>query len=111
MPLVSCPQCGVDVSSSAFTCPNCGYQLQTPKPIHFSQQSYLQRGLTAPRLVSVYALMLSIIVFTAFPTPYKVYGFALALGLEAIQIARGCYGTGSITLVISGVLAFFGLGL
>ncbi len=111
MPMVSCPKCNAEVSSSAITCPNCGYQLQTPEPINWFEQSYLQRGPVAPRKVSVYALIFSIIVFLAFPAPWKVYGFALAMGLEVIQIARGCYGTGSISLVISGVLAVFGLGL
>ena len=62
-------------------------------------------------MVSIYALVFSVIVFLAFPAPYKVYGFGLAIGLEVIQIARGCYGTGSGSLVISVALAAFGLGL
>ncbi len=111
MTLVSCPNCKNEVSSYAITCPTCGYQLQTPKPIHWYEQSYLQRGPVAPRKVAVYALLLSIIVFVAFPAPLKVYGFALAIGLEVIQIARGCYGTGTITLVISAALTAVGLGL
>lgn len=109
--MVPCPSCNTEVSSSAITCPNCGYQLQTPKPIRWFEQSYLQRGPVAPRKVAVYALLFSIIVFVAFPSPWKVYGFASALGVEAVQVARGCYGTGPITLVISSVLAAIGLGL
>ena len=109
--MASCPNCSAEVSASAITCPSCGYQLQTPKPISWFEQSYLQRGPVAPRKVAVYALVFSIIVFLVFPTPWKLYGFALAIGLEVVQIARGCYGTGTISLVISGVLAAFGLGL
>ena len=102
--MASCPNCKADVSSSAFTCQVCGFQLQTPKPIHFYEQEYLQRGPYAPRFVAMYALVLSLIVFFGFPTPWKVYGFAVALGVETYSIARGCYGTGTFTLIISVLL-------
>lgn len=59
----------------------------------------------------MYALVFSVIVFVAFPAPLKIYGFALAIGLEAVQIARGCYGTGTLSIVISAVLTVIGLGL
>jgi hypothetical protein len=111
MAMVSCPNCKNEISSSWFTCPHCGYQLQTPKPIHFTEQSYLQRGVTAPRFVSLYVIVLSIVVFLAFPTPLKIYGFGVAIGLATIQVARGCYGAGTFSLIISVVLAAFGLGL
>jgi hypothetical protein len=109
--MVSCPGCKSEVPSSAITCPTCGYQLQTPKPIRWYEQSYLQRGPVAPRKVAAYALLFSIVVFVAFPAPWKVYGFAVAIALEIVQIARGCYGTGPITLVISSILAAIALGL
>ena len=109
--MVACPNCKSDVSSSAITCPSCGYQLQTPEPIRWYEQSYLQRGPLAPRKVAAYALVFSVIVFFVFPAPWKIYGFALAIGLEAIQIARGCYGTGTISIVISAALTAVGLGL
>ena len=31
MALIKCNECGSDVSEAAFKCPNCGYQLKTPK--------------------------------------------------------------------------------
>ena len=107
----TCPRCKIEASSSAITCPNCGYQLKTPSPIPYFDQAYLQRGPFAPRKIAVYALLLAIIVFVAFPSPLKIYGFGVAIGVEAVSIARGCYGTGTITLIISAVLTVIGLGL
>lgn len=31
MALISCPECGHDVSDSAVTCPNCGFRLKKQK--------------------------------------------------------------------------------
>lgn len=44
MALIKCPECGKDVSTSAQTCPHCGYQLkkqqitQTTRFISYEQQ-------------------------------------------------------------------------
>lgn len=111
MSMGTCPNCKNEVSSSAITCPNCGYQLQDPKPIPFYEQAYLQRGPFAPRKIAVYALVLAAVTFVAFPQPLKIYGFAVAICVNAVSIARGCYGTGPISLIISAVLAAVGLGL
>jgi len=111
MPMVTCLNCKNEVSSSAITCPNCGHQLQTPKPIPFYEQAYLQRGPLAPRKIAVYALALAILTLVAFPSPLKIYGFAVAIGVNAVSIARGCYGTGTISLIITAVLTAIGLGL
>ncbi len=45
MALIKCPECGKDVSTSAETCPHCGYSLkkqqapQTARPISYEQQT------------------------------------------------------------------------
>ena len=109
--LVVCPNCGTEVSSSAITCPNCGHQLKVPRPLTLSDQTYLQRGLFAPRKTAIYALVLAVVTYLGFPQSLKIYGFAVAIGINVTSIARGCYGTGPFSLVISAVLAFFGLGL
>ena len=111
MPMVTCPNCKNEVSSSAITCPNCNHQLQTPKPIPFYEQAYLQRGPLAPRKIAVYALILSIVAFVFFPSGLKTYGFAVAIVVNLISIGRGCYGTGTFSLIISAVLAAIWLGL
>jgi hypothetical protein len=109
--MVTCPNCKNEVSSSAITCPNCNHQLQTPKPIPFYEQAYLQRGPLAPRKIAVYALLLSIVTFAFFPATLKIYGFAVAIAVNLVSIARGCYGTGTISLIISVVLTVVGSGL
>ena len=107
--MVTCPNCKSEVSSSAITCPSCNHQLQVPKPIPFYEQAHLQRGPLAPRKIAVYALLLSAVTFVLFPTDLKIYGFTVAIAVNLVSIARGCYGTGTISLVISVVLAAIGL--
>jgi len=109
--MVTCPGCKNEVSSSAITCPTCGRQLQTPRPIPILEQSYLQRGTFAPRMIALYALVLAVVTYAIIPQPLKIFGFAVAIGVDVFSIARGCYGTGTFSLVISAVLTAFGLGL
>ena len=85
--------------------------MRIPKPLSLADQTYLQRGFFAPRKTAIYALALAVITYLVFPQDLKIYGFAVAIGVNVTSIARGCYGTGPFSLVISAVLAFFGLGL
>ena len=85
--------------------------MKIPKPLTLADQTYLQRGFFAPRKTAIYALALAVITYLVFPHPLKIYGFAVAIGASVTSIARGCYGTGPVSLIISAVLAAVGLGL
>ena len=43
MALIKCPECGKEVSSSAPTCPHCGYQLKKTTQSHYNYQSRSDR--------------------------------------------------------------------
>lgn len=41
--LIRCPECELQVSNKAITCPHCGYPMKVDKPIHYRRSSKRQR--------------------------------------------------------------------
>ena len=93
MPLISCPDCGKQVSSEAPTCPNCGRPIKQSRPTapaisgarvcpYCGAQSVGKlRGLQG-----VGEVFLAIILFLAFLIPGVIY----YIYMESVPYCSGC---------------------
>ncbi len=72
MSLISCPECKKEVSTSAASCPSCGYPLQG-KPAEPQFEAYRRRWLTGWFIICLIGLPVGLLL----NIPY-VWGLAIA---------------------------------
>ena len=72
MALISCPECNKEVSTSAASCPSCGYPLQG-KPAELQFKAFRKRVLTGGFIVCLLGLPIGLLL----NLPY-IWGLVIA---------------------------------
>lgn len=92
MALISCPECGKQVSDSASSCPNCGYQLfHGPTPTRIGELN------KSPSIGLIMLICGSILFLVAFLSLLLFFPLAFVLSIPAVA------------LIFQGSTKFFGV--
>ncbi len=82
MSLISCPECKQQISSTAPTCPSCGYVLQ-PQPLEPQFEAYRRRLLTGCLIVCIIGLPIGMVLRLPLVCALGILGIIVA----AIKLA------------------------
>ncbi len=117
MALITCPECGRDISDQAVSCPGCGYVLQKSEPVPQSQpqpqwptarKTLLSEKQTSPVLGVLSFLFGLACFFPVFLLFITGVGIVVAIPLFILSCAAIHYGIKSISGVQDGACPYCG---
>ncbi len=117
MALITCPECGRDISDQAVSCPGCGYVLKKSEPVPQSQpqpqwstarKTQLSEKRTSP-VLGVFSILFGLAcLFLCFLLFITGIGIIVAIPLLILSGAAIHYGSKSISGVQDGACPYCG---